>query len=316
VKTNPDDSLGSVGQAWFSPWTANAERFSKVRIFALHSSRMPLPYVRYMADIDELWGAESEAHNLLARQAFPILFSRLTQIDERRAQLSVSRGSRMDGDNEATRPVALGNQVEHLLAVSSDHLGMMRTYIEELHIAPPFAMFSLVRASIEASCIGLWLLLHAKRKERIERTLQLFWFNRLDVSQLHNLRGQPDKVEIEELRIRLTEIVSRHKSLQNFEIGAKPLTTTTDMILDAQRRLKNAPPMPALDAWKACSGITHSNLSAALSLLGVRYVGNDNEWGARHEVKAPLLSLATIFDTGVFYAEALLDAHEESSRSH
>jgi len=259
--------------------------------------------------------AESDtfAFDDLGKRMFPALFVRLDDINDARETLTVSAGSEMDADHHATAPFAVGNKVEQLLTVGTDHLGMMRTFIESVHLAPPFALFTLMRASIESSCVGLWLLLHGKRKDRIERFLKLTWSEHTEVAELVKMQGVRSVSGADNFAEHIERIVRRHKNLQQFDVTVKSITSTTNMIIYAQARLKSTPSMPALEAWRICSGMTHSNLPTSMALLGSRQIGADNVWGARHEVKASIFMLATIFETGVFYTEALLDAHRNKS---
>lgn len=249
---------------------------------------------------------ESPESEVRARKVFPMLFERLVAFDAARDSVEVASDSQLHTDDVLTKPYATSNQVRFFLTIASDHLNLVRQQLTVADLVPPYALYSVMRSALEASGTGLWLLVHGRRKDRTERRIQLAWKHRLDAEAFAASLGAsaPDTVEI--VRTRLNEIRGRQKGLQHFNFEEAKLSSTTDMLLDVQRRMPGIKAMPILDAWRMCSAIAHANLNTALRIQDRRQLSEGGEFGNLYYVTASISNLAVVFESALVYSEALL----------
>lgn len=240
-----------------------------------------------------LWDEET-AHRFLET-----LFPRLDELaklwDEPAA---VGPTSLIGRDDAASSPYSLSSHVSWLASVAIDNLEAAHDQIVVLGQVRPFALYSQLRAAIEASANGLWLVTHAKLTVRLRRHLSFIWSNHGDLDTfLRTLGGKhPSSVSI---RVKLDAVRARHKSLQHFDVD-KRIASVSDRIRDAQSRAHIKTTLSPLTAWSACSGIQHANQSVGLGLLERKEVEPDV-----YRISTSFVVLAGIFETAVVILEAL-----------
>ena len=256
---------------------------------------------------------ESADQEQSGRRMFPLLFGRLDRLNAA-IPVHLASGSRMDTDNHLSNPYALSNHLDQLLAVATDHLGATRLFLEGVGGVPAFALYSVLRSAIEASCAGLWLLLHSKQKTRTERLLSFTWANRQDAEGFARRFGKGAPTKLESVRASLNEVKGRQKSLQQFDFEAKRLTSTTDMMIEVQKKLKTEPTLTALVAWSLCSGVAHANSYTIIATHERRQIDEGDELGARYELTSSMSTLAMVFESALFYTETLVAEYQAAAK--
>jgi hypothetical protein len=238
-----------------------------------------------------------------ARRYFETLLPKLTAIAEFWEQIGiVESGSRLGRDDAASAPFGLSGQVSWLANVSIDNIEATRDQIVELKHVRSFALYSQLRASIEASANGLWLLTHSRLTVRLQRHLAFVWSNHEDFDRLVAVLGLK-RTTAGEVRSKIDSVRVRHKSLQQFDLD-KNIASISDRIRDVQNRAPVKSTLSPLAAWSACSGLLHGNQVVGLGLLE-RQEEDPNVF----RITTSMVVLTGVFDTAIETLDRLTEEY-------
>lgn len=180
------------------------------------------------------------------------------------AEMSPQSGSARFGDDRCTKPFNQSTAFWASMSSASDHLYALKVLVWDTQVHNVFAPYTLVRASIEASSMAVWLLNSKGRDERVLRALRWFAQNYRDACRA---TGYEEKVEA---KLRKIEQVATARSLD-------PKTATsrysvTEVVEDADRLFPGV-----LRVWQLFSGMAHSRLWASLLLSNTEELANDQD---------------------------------------
>ncbi|MGH1522880.1 hypothetical protein ACRAWC_01800 [Leifsonia sp. L25] len=176
-------------------------------------------------------------------------------------------GSRAQVDDNVKPIDPPSDQIVHLLHSALDHLTMLAQGIEA-NGPRPLAGYSLIRVAIEASALASWLMLPGTIDARVRRSIRLTWDNRQRVIVYTKKYPTPTDAITKELRRLLTEVIQSRPGLKSLDLD-KPFAHLTDIIGDVDKKIpeNRGAKLIGVDAWRACSGIAHSNSNFAAGAL-------------------------------------------------
>jgi hypothetical protein len=209
---------------------------------------------------DEAWGW-SEISRLTAEIAT------LPNLND----IEIEPGSALDIDGRIQDYDVPSDQVLFLLAVATDHLDSFGRMVHgEFGGLPAMSGYTLLRAAIEAASTAIWLRLPGTANSRVARSLWMIVTARDDVEGLARRLGLSNPAGYERMKARVAGIIESRKGLRPSMIERVYRKTTIINEVDRHvpRRI-----MTALEAWQACSGITHSNRTSALMFLAREEIG-------------------------------------------
>ncbi|GAB3228123.1 hypothetical protein GCM10027447_19910 [Glycomyces halotolerans] len=172
-----------------------------------------------------------------------------------------------------TDPYQLSHAVKSLLSSAVDHLHALRNLTVEaqvLHRCAP----TLIRPALENASVAIWMLSGDTRNERVARRLRLQWANYKDSAEMRQLLSGNDSTDwLNERKSRL-----RSKAIdaglsndqQNSVLGGIP--GYGNIVRKAAEEVEDLEADSAVISWKACSGVSHGDTWAMLSINQVNVV--------------------------------------------
>lgn len=167
-------------------------------------------------------------------------------------------------------------------------------------LAYPFSGYSLIRASIEASSVGLWLIQSDVKKTRVLRALQLSYRHAADA--LHLAETIADVVTIREVKEQTDRILGRLNELKDTVAPLRqstlgPPPKYTDILKSVSRRVAG-PRSPysinsPLVIWKISSAFLHGSDSLTRALSDMRQTADFDDGIATFEITPSLRMLAS-----------------------
>lgn len=246
-------------------------------------------------DDDELEGVRILEWNL----------SKLNDIADRHNRVAVTPGGMLEREDEATRRDPFSYQIHHLVQSALEPLETLARLLAEG--LPMLSGYTLIRASIEASALGLWLLNGGTMDKRIFRSLQLTLDGKRDVESFMKSIGVEQSSTTADLLVSLTELKDARKSLRQKSLD-RPFPSMTDVLIEVSRK-HTARTMRPLDIWKACSGIAHSNKAMNLVVLESRLLTTTANGGEYH-MTSSFLRTASFFTVARELLESLIASYE------
>lgn len=167
-------------------------------------------------------------------------------------------------DDEATAGFdPISSQFEGLMHAAMDNLHGVKSMIVDASAIHTFAEYAMIRAGIEASVQGWWLLAPSDRKDRCTRSLRLFWKDACDGAAA--LEGSGAITDYKERR--LTHLQSMAARLDIPFKAATTAPTSTAMLKEFGARHD----LPSLLVWRAASGMVHGRRWSTLALSDLEH---------------------------------------------
>lgn len=182
-----------------------------------------------------------------------------------------------------------------LISAAFDHLATMVDAMDGSGKHRVFGTYALIRASIEASALGLWIISPGTVNARVLRSLKLYADQIGKTEDLAAKMGRP--VALPGYLDELNRIKDRRKGLRQRSL--EPMTTLTNILIDVGRTIRDKAVMAPMPAWSACASMSHANKVAAIYLLqpgkarDVRSGASEYAMSADYELTARLLATAT-----------------------
>jgi len=218
-------------------------------------------------------------------------------------------------DDDLSTPYApLSFNAMSLDATATDHVGTLQNFIAATSGGiPTMAGYTLIRTSIEASSIALWLMGGGTKDKRIMNTLRLILDNRVDNEKFSKRMGKTDLQKNERVRRRLNAVKDARPSLRKSTI--QPMPTATSIIEGAQKHVKKRAEYTGIQTWIACSGIAHANYGTSLMLLERKQVGLGAPSSGTFHMTSSVSVLSLMFEVAIDFIEASRLIYETRSRS-
>jgi hypothetical protein len=173
--------------------------------------------------------------------------------------LHTLQGSRFEVDDALKPTNPPSEQVINLLRSAHDHLRALADAVSGSGLRP-LAGFTLIRSAIEASALAAWLMLPNTIDARLRNSIRLSVENRKDTETYTKRFGADDRVS-KWFVAEMEATKAQRPGTKNMDL-AKNFATLTSIIAGTDKRQKFTG-LTGLDAWRACSGIAHSNAQFA-----------------------------------------------------
>ncbi len=181
----------------------------------------------------------------------------IAPVTERVQRLHPLSGCRFEEDDllKPTNPPS--EQVLNLLRSGLDHLHAVADAVGKDGRGPrPLAPYTLIRASIEASSLAVLLMLPGTKDARLKNSIRLSIANRR-ATEVYNKKYDLGDTVSKWFRAEMSATKAQRPGTRNMNLDAN-FPKSTDLILGTDKRLKFSG-LAGIDAWRACSGIAHSN---------------------------------------------------------
>jgi hypothetical protein len=187
-------------------------------------------------------------------------------VDRLRSQLprSPDPTSSLARDDVETDPYQLSHLVNMKIGIALDQMHALDNLVIKAEALHPFAMFPLIRSAIENAATALWLLQPGNRTERVTRRWRLAKMESTYIENFHRSTGgslAKGRTAVERLA-RYKELAARGGITGNLLKA-----TSTDILQEVDAELKSGLSIEA--AWQICSGVTHGQQWAVLTLLDI-----------------------------------------------
>jgi hypothetical protein len=220
--------------------------------------------------------------------------------------------SKMADDDLCTPYSPLSHNVLALDATAFDHIATLQQFIVKSEGGiPTMSGYTLIRTSIEASSIALWLMGAGTKDKRIMNTLRLLLSNRADVENFAKHMGSAEPLKDERVRRRLDEVKDARPSLRQHTI--QPMPSTTSILEGVQKHIKKPALYTGIQTWIACSGIAHANNGTNLILLERKQVGIGSPHSGTFLMTSSVSVLSLMFQVAVDFLEASRQMYETNS---
>ncbi len=167
------------------------------------------------------------------------------------------------------------DQVIFLLGVAMDHLkAFQRMLVDPNGGLPAMSGYTLMRAAIEAAATAIWLRCSNKANTRVMHSLWIIVHGRDEIEGLATKLGIHNAAGYRRMRERVDGIIASRRGLLASSLSRHYSKTT--VINDIERFVPNRL-FGCLEAWQACSGITHSNRSSTLMFLEHEIVATEGK---------------------------------------
>ena len=204
------------------------------------------------------------------------------------------------------------DQVSFLIGVATDHLETFGRLLRADGGLPPLAGYTLLRAAIEAAATAIWLRMPGTSNARIGRSLWMIVNAREDVEGLAARLGLTNQAGYDRMRTRVDGIIESRRGLNPGVLTRHH--TKTSIIAEAQRRVRRRL-FSCLEAWQACSGITHSNRTTALMFLEHQHLGVSSNNRTTYWMTASAYVTSEVMNLAVGCMTTAIDLYIEHSRA-
>jgi hypothetical protein len=188
---------------------------------------------------------------------------------EKPAAFSVSAGSSLFGDDRASDPYQVSHAVQLCLLGGIDHLHAAKSLLLDAQMLHTFALYTLLRASLETFTAAFWILHPPNRNLRIERTLRWHAKNFMDQDIAIGVRDIPGNRPLKEKLAKL-EKVAESRSIAPGVVSAGYRSSNAVKYAD-----EHAIAGPLL-SWQLCSGYAHGRMWAVLGLSEQQFYPADD----------------------------------------
>lgn len=171
-------------------------------------------------------------------------------------------GSSMALDDLATAGYdPLSSQVSGLLHASHDHLHGVKSIVTDAGALHTYAEYALARAGLECAVLAWWLMESASRRERVTRSLRLFWEETLDAG-----RALAEAEATQSMVKKRREHRNRVAKANGIPVNATDGHVAMSPII---REFSKKTGLPAMMVYQATSGMIHGRKWAMLALSSV-----------------------------------------------
>ncbi len=235
------------------------------------------------------------------------LLDRYEAATRRLDEWSPDSTSRLAQDNAASklyRPMT--HELFYLLSSARDHLNEVHRAFRVTAHAPAFALFTLIRSAIESCAYGIWLQNGGTLNKRVGRLIQMQWDQRVSVDKYTAASGVVDPTVNTAL---LEQVLSKTKAARPGIQGdfRRSMPTTTNVLIETDKFIGAALLNSGLNAWRACSGITHGNVHFSTGVMNTAPIPGGGQGGAT-EVNTPSLAgVSLMLLPAIIYFETLID---------
>lgn len=234
--------------------------------------------------------AITRPHNIAISEAFlRRLPSWTDEMGGRLRHLHAEPGSKLAYDDSFKVIDRPSEQVIYLLRNSWDHLALVAHSVSTDHVRP-FACFSLVRVAIEAAALASWLIVGGTTDSRLNRSIRFTWDSRRRVDTAVAALGVEPRDQSKQVRDSLDASKARRPGTKNLNYD-KGIGTISDVVIGIDKKLKRTK-FNGIDAWRACSGIAHSNIAFGRSAVFETHQGTALSVSANPVVLAMMLEPA------------------------
>lgn len=236
----------------------------------------------------------------------------LVRIDNLRPRLEAIRvdpTSSLAEDDRWTTCDPISWQAIHSASAGLDHLGMLRRYTEQIG-APSMPGYTLIRTSIEASSLGIWLLSRDSKNSRAISSMRLAWLHVHDLDALKAAVDPSESTLDEDVR-KIEACRAARSSLANRSLNRFPKWSDIVSLSEAHSRRTHA--LGVLQAWRIASAFTHSSKLAQQSFLQHQAIPQIDgsisyTWSTR------LSTLGKFVEVATNHSESLLEWIERKSK--
>lgn len=148
--------------------------------------------------------------------------------------------------------------------------------------------------------------------KRVTRLLQLQWDQRMSVDKYTSAVGVNPAPNTAILHAILAHTKKARPGIQkDFTTG---MPTTTDVLIETDKMFKPRLFNPGLNAWRACSGITHGNVHFSTGVLKSSPLTGQRDGGPTSLNTISLAGLSLMLDPAISYFEKLIETVTERGR--
>ncbi|GAA4762516.1 hypothetical protein [Microbacterium gilvum] len=211
------------------------------------------------------------------------------------------RGSVLDQERRHTAYMPIDGMVVAHRARALDNLNVLFTAMVQESgtkvVAWPFALYPLIRASIESAATAMWLIKSERKADRVLRCLQLAFRSVSDARSLsHAIASSPGALLEQEERHartveRLTELKNTVGQLKQVSLGNPPKYTNILTKVSPPRQAGKKDLSPLL-IWKIASSFVHGSEHVMRALSDVRQVTEFEDGLASFELTPSFRMLA------------------------
>lgn len=205
-------------------------------------------------------------------------------------------------------------QLRGLISTSLDNVRSAFLYIEKTGEIPMLALYSMIRAAVEASSYGIWMLSAGQKNKQAFLSLRLTYANNesLDgLAKVFTSSGDPAP-DLSRVRKRLLELQQAINNYRSHDITQTP--TTTNVVMEADRSLaQKRTLLTGLQVWKSCSGIAHGNSAITRTVLEHAPTGEEDDLGITMMLTSRVTVLAVFLLVAVENLEQLLSLYATSA---
>lgn len=204
------------------------------------------------------------------REQYASLRPRIHEMRSRALAVTLAPGGLLAREDEKTSYSPISHQVRFQLQLASEHLTALDQLIEA-HGLPNYAGYVLIRAALETSAAGYWLVQPGVSNRRVLRALRMAWWDQRDSAEFTVASGHAATDWDLERRAHLDLLRSKVKGLHQATLDL-PRLSHTDMLTEVGRGLKITQQLSTLLAWRLCSSLAHGNSAAAVMALQHRQI--------------------------------------------
>lgn len=196
------------------------------------------------------------------------------------------------------------HQLVYTAVSSYDHLRFLRRYIQATdNSIPSMAGYALIRVSIEASSLGLWLLSGDTLNRRLLASLRLAWHNKSDLESWARENGVADA---EGLARYQTGLIADRDARGQQQADLAKFPKWSAIVADSERHVAVNPSLSPLATWKAASAFAHSNMHVAHSFMEHHEADPSDPYSQRR-TGSRFSTFAMFLLAAVVHLEAYLD---------
>lgn len=206
----------------------------------------------------------------------------------------------------------VSSQIQSFGTVAVDNLRATFLYVEKTNDIPMTALYSMIRAAVESTSYGLWMLSAGKNDKLAFLSLRLAYENNEDLGSLGKTFVSESDEEKGNVRKRLIELQQAIPSYRSKDL--KQRATTTDVVSNADKAVGTRAYFTGLQVWKSCSGLAHSNLAVMHMLLERTFTGESTSTSGMYVLTSRITFVAGFLYTAVENLEALVGLVELASK--
>jgi hypothetical protein len=225
-------------------------------------------------------------------------------------------GSRLSVADALNDYEKVSQLIHNFVVLGLDNIQTTLSYIEKSLQIPLIGLYSMIRASIEASSNGLWLLQSGTTNKLAWRGFQRTYMMHEDFGSLERALGVNSEIQAQrqkDLRKRLLQLQHGIPTYRTNNIAGIP--KMTQIIQEADKSVRERFFFTGIQAWKACSGMAHGNFQVA-RVMWEHVQQGEGQDGDTLEVqfRSRLNVTASFASVAIENLEALLPLYDEKCK--